>query len=205
MNIKIVLFLLFCYFIGSIPFAYIAGMVLKGIDIREYGSKNTGATNVSRVLGKIPGIIVFVLDFAKGLAPVLLAGHFFKYQENLVIIKILSGLFSVCGHIWTVFLNFKGGKGVASSFGVMAGITPKSTLIVFLIWAIIVFLFRYISLGSIAASLSLPLVVFFVEKEKAAVFIFTLLMSVIVIYKHRENIKRLLAGTENKIGEKIKI
>ncbi|MDD5772757.1 MAG: glycerol-3-phosphate 1-O-acyltransferase PlsY [bacterium] len=205
MIIKVILFLVFSYLLGSIPFAYLAGRILKGIDIREYGSKNTGASNVSRVLGKVPGIAVFVLDFSKGLAPVLLAGYFFKDQENVLIIKILSGLLSVFGHIWTVFLNFKGGKGVAASFGVMVGLIPKSTLIVFIIWIIVVALFRYISLGSVAASLLLPVFVFFVEKDKGALLVFTLVMSIIIIYKHMGNIKRLMSGTENKIGAKINL
>lgn len=201
---KIIFFLIVSYLLGSIPFAYLAGRILKGIDIREHGSKNIGATNVSRVLGKVPGIIVFILDFSKGLVPVLLAGYIFKDHGNIQIIKILSGLFSIFGHIWTVFLSFNGGKGVASSFGVMIGLIPKSTIIVFMVWIIIVALFRYISLGSIASSLLLPIFVLFVEKDKGDLFIFTLIMSFIVIYKHRGNIKRLMSGTENKIGVKTK-
>lgn len=202
--IKIILFILFCYLLGSIPFAYLAGKILKGIDIREHGSKNIGATNVSRVLGKGYGISVFFLDFCKGLLPVLLAGYFFKNHGNLLVIKILSGLSAVCGHMWTVFLDFKGGKGVATSSGVMIGLIPKSMVIVFIIWICIVSVFHYISLGSIVASTLLPVCVFFIEKDKM-LFIFTLIMSIIIIYKHKANIKRLLSGTENKIGERIKI
>lgn len=186
-----ILFLVFSYLLGSIPFAYLAGRILKGIDIREHGSRNIGATNVSRVLGRAPGIVVFILDFSKGLIPVLLAGS--------MPIKILSGLFSISGHMWPVFLGFKGGKGVATGFGVMVGLIPKSALIVSIIWVIIVALFRYISLGSIVASLLLPVFVFFLEKDKGLLFIFTLIMSALVVYKHRENVKRLLSGAENKI------
>ncbi|MFH1288720.1 MAG: glycerol-3-phosphate 1-O-acyltransferase PlsY [bacterium] len=200
MPIKIILFFIFCYLLGSIPFAYLAGRVLKGIDIRGHGSKNIGATNVSRVLGRIPGIAVFILDFSKGLVLVLLAGYIFKSQENVLTIKILSGLLGVFGHIWTVFLSFKGGKGVAAGFGVMVGLVPKSALIVLFVWITIVMLSRYISLGSISASLLLPVFVFFIEKDKGGLFVFTLIMSVIIICKHRGNIERLLSGTENKIG-----
>lgn len=195
----VLLFFLFSYLLGSIPFAYLAGRVLKGIDIREHGSRNIGATNVSRVLGRIPGIAVFILDFGKGLIPVLLAGYIFKNHENVLTIKILSGLFSVFGHLWPVFLSFRGGKGVAAGFGIMVGLIPKSALIALFVWVIIVALFRYISLGSIAASLLLPVFVFFLEKDKGALFIWTLIMSIIIIYKHRENVKRLLSGTESKI------
>lgn len=188
---EVILFLVFSYLLGSIPFAYLAGKILKGIDIREHGSKNIGATNVSRVLGRVPGIAVFILDFSKGLSPVLLAG--------CTPVKILSGLFSVFGHIWPVFLGFKGGKGVATGFGVMVGLVPRSALIVSIIWVIIVALFRYISLGSIVASLLLPVFVFFLEKDKGVLFIFTSIMSALVVYKHRENVKKLLSGAENKI------
>ena len=159
--------LLVSYLLGSIPTAYLFGRVLKGVDIRKVGSGNVGATNALRVLGKGPGITVLILDILKGLIAVTLLANLFIYQpviwqaQNLCIIM---GLCCICGHNWTIFLQFRGGKGIATSFGVLIGLAmkiPGLSLVVGLIilfWFIVFFSFRMVSLASIVAAIALPII-----------------------------------------------
>jgi glycerol-3-phosphate acyltransferase PlsY len=205
--LNIIFAVLVSYLIGSIPTSYIIAKLLKGIDIREYGSGNVGATNLMRTAGKVPGVIAFLLDTAKGAACVVLAAKLFYTPAiiiSLPLFKIILGLCAVAGHIWTVFLGFKGGKGVAATIGVFLGLTPLVTLLGLLIWLIFAFIFRYVSLSSIAMVISLPILMY-IFKRPVEYIIFSAIFGAVIIYTHRTNISRLLKGAEYKIGQKIKI
>jgi glycerol-3-phosphate acyltransferase PlsY len=198
-----VLAVVIAYLIGSIPTAYIFGKVLKGFDIRQHGSGNVGATNVFRTIGKIPGIIVLVIDFLKGAVVVtllplalkkLFPGTSIPYED----IYIFLGAAAIAGHIWTVFLRFKGGKGVATTAGVMVGLFPVIFLIGLVVWVVVFAIWKYVSLASIAAAVSLPILAVLTGKDLKIV-LFMAILCMVGIYGHRDNIKRLIQGKENKI------
>ncbi len=198
------------YVIGAVPFAYIAGKTLKGIDIRDYGSGNVGATNVLRTLGKGPGIIVLLLDMVKGAAAVTLVPLAFlkingaDFPVSNELLKVICGVAAIAGHIWTVFLRFRGGKGVATTVGVFLGLTWVSMLTAGAVFIIVVFLTRYIALGSLSLGISLLVANLLLgcPVEYAALSGAVLLL---VIYTHRSNIRRLMNGTENKLGRKAQV
>jgi glycerol-3-phosphate acyltransferase PlsY len=213
------------YGLGSIPFAYVAGRLLRGIDIRQHGSGNTGATNVFRVLGPGPGVAVLLADVAKGAAAVLLlpklAPAGFWDQLNGLWWPCALGLAAVLGHTYTVFLGFKGGKGVATSLGVFLALAPWATLVVLAVFGAVFLSSRMVSAGSLAGAAVLPLaVVWFREWQPSRlgrglgdllggwgwrmrpVFWLALLLAVFVWVKHIPNIRRILAGTENRFGAK---
>lgn len=195
----IILLVIISYFIGSIPFGYLISKLFKEIDIRKYGSHNIGATNVFRVVGKRYGIACLILDILKGLIPVIVFSHlyfqFFNPSITLEWSKILIGLATLSGHIWPVYLNFKGGKGVATSFGVLLGMVPKIVLISLGIWFVTVLISRTVSLGSILAALSLPFIEAFCGVS-ITIIIFTIVIVLLVIFRHRENMERILQGKE---------
>jgi len=210
-GVMLYLFLSFLisYLLGSFPTAYVYGRISKGIDIRNYGSKNIGATNTLRVLGKKAGLIVLVIDLIKGLTAVLFIAYLFYYYSsnpiNLLFFRISSGCGVVAGHIYSLFLKFKGGKGVATSVGVLLGIVPLAAFSAFTVWLLFFFLFGYVSLASICASLSLPLfiILFYpADPHFLALILFALTISLWVIIKHRENINRLVSRKEDKIFQK---
>ena len=199
----IILALIVAYLVGSIPTGYIFGKLLKGIDIRKHGSGNVGATNVFRVVGKTPGVIVLILDFLKGLVavtliPMALEKVFPQSVENASIITILLGSAAIAGHLWTCFLKFKGGKGVATTGGVMAGLAPGILLACFGVWIIVFVLSKYVSLASMTAALALP-VFALISGREVGFIVFCGVLCMVGIYSHRENIKRLIQGTEKKI------
>lgn len=201
--LPLVTFSLIAYLIGSIPTGYIFSWLLKGVDIRKQGSGNVGATNVFRIVGKVPGIIVLILDILKGLIIVTLLASLLSKTPlpvNYNLFKIILGLAVITGHNWTIFLKFKGGKGVATSAGVLIGLEPLVMAICFLIWAIVFVITHYVSLSSIAAALFLPIFTFFFYRSSAELIIFSLIICIIGIYRHQPNIKRLLNGTESKIN-----
>lgn len=182
---------------GAIPFGYIIAR-MKNINIQKVGSGNIGFSNVFRSVGKLEGIVVLIADIAKGLVPVLLFSHYFGYYFGL-----FAGVASMLGHMFTPFLKFKGGKGVATGLGVFIGLAPFSALFTFVVWLIVVFIYRYISLGSILAAISLPIFIYFsrflVRDEYNLVLeIFTVIVCLLVIVLHRKNIKRLIRGEERK-------
>jgi glycerol-3-phosphate acyltransferase PlsY len=190
------------YLIGSIPTAYIFGRVIKGIDIREYGSGNVGATNVFRVIGKIPGIIVLIIDVIKGFVCATYLASGFLYIAPVTrpdVYRILIGLCVIAGHNWTVFLKFKGGKGVATSAGVVMGLIPKIFCLGFLVWLITFLLTGLVSLGSIIAIVSIPIFTL-AFGEPAEIVIFMCILCLIIIYKHKPNIRRLAMGEEKRIA-----
>ncbi|MDH5717877.1 MAG: glycerol-3-phosphate 1-O-acyltransferase PlsY [Spirochaetia bacterium] len=200
-----VMLILLSYLFGSIPFAYIAGKI-KGIDITKHGSGNVGATNTMRLLGKSWGFFVFFLDALKGFIPaaIFVKLLFNKNNEALElesVYLIAAALFAILGHIYSVWIDFKGGKGAATGFGALLAIIPYIMLISLGIFIIFIILFKYVSLASIMAALSIPVLFLFFESlhEKKEIFIFLLIISLFVVYKHKSNINRLLNGTENKI------
>ena len=195
--IYIILLLIGSYLLGSIPFAYLLTKIVKKIDIRTVGSKNLGATNVMRSVSKRLGLTVLLLDFLKGFIPVFISMRFFPDKAS-TIIAILSGILTVCGHNWPVFLKFSGGKGVATSAGVCIALIPVDSIIVILIFVSIWSITRYISLGSIVAAVLLPAICW-LTKKPAEISIFITIIGLAVIYRHKSNIKRLITGTENKL------
>ncbi|MCX5669121.1 MAG: glycerol-3-phosphate 1-O-acyltransferase PlsY [Candidatus Omnitrophica bacterium] len=196
--------LLASYLLGSIPTAYLFGKALKGIDIRKVGSGNVGATNALRVLGKGAGITVLLLDILKGLIAVTFLANFFVFktilgqEQNL---RIFMGLCCICGHNWTIFLQFKGGKGIATSFGVLLGLAmkiPGLNIIVGLIilsWFLVFFSFRMVSLASIAAALTLPIYCF-LFKQPLLLIGLGLFLCIFVIIRHKANLVRIFQGKE---------
>jgi glycerol-3-phosphate acyltransferase PlsY len=194
--IKEVLVMFFAYLLGSIPFALLVVKLVKGVDIREYGSGNVGATNAFRVLGLGLGILVALLDIGKGFIAVSVARYFFADQPLLLLV---AGLLSIAGHNWPIFLKFKGGKGVATSVGVLISLSPKTILVAFLVWLTVVLITQYVSLASIIAAIVIPILMYVFGQETIFI-ILAVLIAVFVIYRHQSNIKRLLAGTENKVS-----
>lgn len=196
-----------CYLLGSIPFGLIAGR-MRGIDIREHGSRNTGATNVVRVLGKKIGIPVFLLDAGKGVAAVLVAQHLARGSGIPgASAEIMGAICCILGHNFPIWLGFKGGKGIATSAGVLIGMLPLAALGSFLMWLAVFYACRYVSIASIAASLTVPLVVMlqlvFMWKQGGwPYFYFALVVGLLAIWRHRANIKRLLNGTEPRFEKK---
>ena len=189
--------ILLSYLVGAIPTGYLFGRLLKAIDIRQYGSGNIGATNVWRVLGKKIGIVTLILDILKGLAAVTLIAHFFSATP------IICGLAAILGHNFPVYLKFRGGKGVATSVGVVLGLAPSVVGAAFFIWIGVLLLTRYVSLASITAGLSLPILSILFGKP-CELHWFFLVMGALVVIQHRANIKRLLKGEEKKFFRKIK-
>ena len=186
--------LLISYLLGAIPNGLIFGKLIWKKDLRKFGSGNIGATNAWRVIGKSAGLFIFALDFLKGAISVLIAENFLG--EPLAM--ILAGIFAIIGHSFSVFLKFRGGKGVATGLGVIAMLMPEVTAIVFLIWLVIVFFTRYVSLGSIVASIFVPLLAIFFD-EPTEFILLGALAAVFIIIRHKENIVRLSQGVENKI------
>lgn len=193
--------LLICYLIGSIPTSYIFGKVLRGIDIRQFGSGNVGATNVYRVVGKLPGALVFIIDVAKGIICTTLIANLFLHfgiSMNSEVYRMTLGFVAIVGHDWTIFLKFKGGKGVATSAGVLIGMAPKILILGFIVWVVVFLWKRYVSLASISSAVSVP-VFFSILSYPVPYVIFSSLICAVTVYKHLPNIKRLVRGEENKI------
>lgn len=204
--INIISGLICAYLLGSIPNGYLLVKLLKGIDIRKYGSGNIGATNVMRIIGRGPGITVLLLDAAKGFLAVTILAAIFYRQEltiNINILKILMGAFVIFGHNWTIFLGFKGGKGVATSTGVLLGFSPIVMGAAALIWVVSVLVTRYVSVSSILAAIAVPILML-VLNEPREFFVLTALMCPLIIYRHKSNIVRLIQGKEPKIRGRLK-
>lgn len=193
--------LIITYLIGSIPFAYIYGKLFRNIDIRNFGSGNIGATNVLRILGKKAGIIVLILDMFKGFLPVFIVKEILQWNMEYAWLPVLIGIFAILGHTFTIFLLFKGGKGVATAAGVFLALTPIVLLIAFSFFIAVVALTKYVSLGSIFAALFVVTTnIFSYSSNDPYVFYFSLIVAFFIIFKHKSNIIRLLKGTENKIN-----
>lgn len=198
-----ILGLLGSYLVGSIPFAYLVAKWAGGIDITQYGSGNVGATNVARAMGWRYGSVVFFMDTLKGLVPVYLASGYVGVTVHPLV--ILCGLGAILGHVFPVYLRFQGGKAAATSFGVFILLAPKALIMAFVTWAVTVLITRYVSLGSIlgAVSFCVVMVTLYNDPFRQGLYltIFGFLIAILVILRHKENIRRLLAGTERKIGQ----
>ena len=195
------------YLLGSIPTGFLIAKA-KGIDIRGVGSGNIGATNVVRALGKPAGILVLVLDGLKGYAACqwlaeVMASWFAHQSPDLEVLKIIGGVAAILGHNYTCWLKFKGGKGIATSAGVLIALVPWALLIILSVWIVVFALTRYVSLASIAASFSLPFATLLTRGSLTLVLV-TGAMSILAIYKHKGNIARLINGTESRFGSKNK-
>jgi len=192
--ITFLLIIIGAYLIGSIPVGYLLCRFIKKIDIRKYGSGNIGATNVYRVAGGKLASAVLVLDILKGLLPVVVA----KYLSLPVPYVISTGIASIAGHNFSIFLKGRGGKGVSTGFGVVIGLFPFPALFSLLVWVAVIMTGRYVSLGAITASLFLPFFIYLFQKD---ILLTTtgIIISILILYAHRSNIKRLLTKKENRI------
>ena len=188
------------YLLGSIPSAVWLGKYLHGIDVREHGSKNAGATNCFRVLGKRTGTLVLAMDISKGVLSMLLSIYLLKETGSMVLLMVAAGI-CVLGHVFPVFAGFRGGKGVATSLGVFLGLNPLTAVTCILVFLVVFLLTRYVSLASITAAFLLPFISYFVfHQEESERLWFNMILSGIVILAHRKNIKRLWKGEEQRMN-----
>ncbi|WP_188887622.1 glycerol-3-phosphate 1-O-acyltransferase PlsY [Paenibacillus radicis (ex Gao et al. 2016)] len=188
------------YLLGSISFSIVIARLVKGIDIREHGSGNAGATNTIRVLGKGPGLLVFVLDIAKGIAAVLI-GRLLGPDDLGDWTAVLSGLAAIVGHNWPIWFRFKGGKGIATTVGVMVTLAFVPALIAGVIAIASIAITRYVSLGSLLFAAFVPLLIGLIHYSLPLLLV-SLLLCVFAFVRHRTNIVKLVQGTENKLGAK---
>jgi len=201
----IIAFLLAAYLLGAIPTAVWVGKSFYGIDVRQHGSGNAGATNTFRVLGKKPGAFVMLVDILKGWAATSLAGFLVMLEvispEKLILFKIIMGILAVIGHIFPVYVGFKGGKGVATLMGMVLAIQPVAALICLGIFIVVLLISKYVSLGSMLAALAFPLLLLFprFHPDEPLLIVFGFILSLLVILTHKKNINRLLQGQESKI------
>jgi len=189
------------YLLGAIPFGFLLAKIFGGADVRKAGSGNIGATNVSRVAGPLAGILTLVFDAAKGSAAVLLAAHL---TDNSALWMVVAGFLALIGHCYPIWLNFRGGKGVATAAGVFLVLSPAAMFSALAIFIIVVIAWRFVSLGSLAAAASIPLLMYFLwaphHAPPLAVTFGSLAISTLVIYKHDANMQRLVEGTETKFS-----
>lgn len=197
---NIIVAILISYLIGNFASAYILGKLFKKTDIREYGSKNAGATNALRVFGKTFGALALLLDVFKGVLAVYVGGRLVGYNG-----KLIAGLSVVLGHNYPILLGFKGGKGIATSIGVLLSIHWPTGILCILVGLITILVSKYVSLGSIVAAASVPFIGLITMRPFNRNFFMVLLaLGILAIHRHRSNIKRLINGTEFKVGERIK-
>jgi glycerol-3-phosphate acyltransferase PlsY len=185
--------LLAAYLLGSVPFGWVLARVLKGVDLRTIGSGNIGATNAMRVIGRPLGIVAFLLDFAKGAVPILLLGGGDPWRN------VALGAAAIAGHVWPVFLRFRGGKAVATSFGAVAAIDPVVALGAGLVWLAVLYLTRFVSLASVATALAFPALALARAPSRpygAEFVLATTLLAGLIVFRHRSNMSRIRAGVE---------
>ncbi len=213
--LNLVVVILLSYLVGSIPTSIIISKLVKGIDIRNYGSGNAGGTNVFRVLGWKYGVLTIILDALKGAIAVVVVARLFIGDfpvanatpfDDFTLVQIIAGIAAVIGHIWTVFAGFRGGKGIATALGFLITVITVDMLLALVVFVIVVSLSRYISLGSISAAISVPLILIIRENVFGVdiqgyhtILPFIIAVSLLVIYTHRANIVRLINGNENRI------
>lgn len=200
MTPAVVVWLLASYFTGAIPTSYLAGRLFRGIDLREHGSKNLGATNVYRTLGWRYAVPVGLFDIAKGAVPVLV---FAPQVSESQLFALGCGIAAIVGHVFSVFVRFRGGKGVATAAGVMLGLTPLALGAAAVAWLVVLMLSGYVSLASIAAAAVFPVAVYFLERpDRPEILWLDALVAAAIIWLHRANIRRLLNGTESRFGRR---
>lgn len=187
------------YLLGSIPFGLIFAKILGGKDVREHGSRNIGATNVSRVAGPLAGILTLFLDAAKGAAAVWLAARF---SDHASIAMMFAGIAALIGHCFPFWLKFRGGKGVATALGIYLAICPLAALVAVVLFVLVVAFWRYVSLGSLTAAAAMPLLTYFLwapgHAPPLVITLGTLFAAILIFYKHDANLQRLVDGTEPK-------
>jgi glycerol-3-phosphate acyltransferase PlsY len=186
------------YLIGAFPTSWLTARLFRGIDLREHGSGNLGATNLYRVLGWKYAIPVAVMDILKGAAPVWLFG---PRVPDIPLFPVLCGLAAVVGHVFSVFVGFKGGKGVATAAGVVLALAPWALLAVTVVWALLVRLTGYASLASIVSALLFPLAAWLLHDVRGVALLVDIALAAFIVWKHRSNLQRLLAGTESRFGK----
>jgi len=214
--LNLIVIVILAYLVGSIPSSIIISKMVRGIDIRDHGSGNAGGSNVFRVLGWKYGILVIFLDALKGSLAVILVARLYLGSfpfpnatpfDDFTLVQIIAGISAVLGHIWTVFANFKGGKGIATALGFLVTIITIDMLLALAVFGIVVLISKHISLGSLSAAVSIPLIM--VVRENIfgvdisgyhTILPFTIFLALLVMYTHRANIGRLLHGTESKIS-----
>jgi acyl phosphate:glycerol-3-phosphate acyltransferase len=197
MMIKISLLLIIAFILGSIPFGIIIAKA-KGVDLKKVGSRNIGATNVLRSLGRWPAALTLLGDILKGTIAVAIGKYFGMGPLN----EGLIGISAILGHNFSIFLGGKGGKGVATSLGVLLIYTPKAALITLLLWLLVVFFTKYSSLGAIVAFGLYPVNILLFDPDSKGKLTIAILITVLVLIKHRDNIQKLMKGTESKIGQR---
>ncbi|MCK5088036.1 MAG: glycerol-3-phosphate 1-O-acyltransferase PlsY [Melioribacteraceae bacterium] len=214
--LNLLIIVLLSYLVGSIPTSIIMSKLVKGIDIRDHGSGNAGGSNVFRVLGWKYGILVIVLDALKGSLAVILIARLYLGSfpfpnatpfDDFTLVQIIAGVSAVLGHIWTIFAEFKGGKGIATALGFLVTIITIDMLLAVAVFAIVVAISKYISLGSLSAAVSIPLILVIRENIFGiditgyhTILPFTIAIAMLVIYTHRSNVLRLLKGSESRIS-----
>ncbi|HZD60181.1 MAG TPA: glycerol-3-phosphate 1-O-acyltransferase PlsY [Anaerolineae bacterium] len=200
-----VAFIAMAYILGSIPFGIIIGRALYGVDVRKFGSGNIGATNCYRTLGVAAGVAVLMADISKGLVPVVAVKAVLADSPDVVpMISVIVGLAAVLGHSYSVFLGFTGGKGMATASGLILALWPWAAPILIGAWIVIVALTRYVSLASMVVAVLLPVLII-VLYPRTEYIVFSVAIAAVVVYRHRSNISRLIAGKELKIGEKVSL
>lgn len=196
--------LLVAYLLGSLPSAVWIGRIFYGIDVREYGSGNAGATNTFRVLGKKAGIPVLLIDILKGYVAVQIAtiiGNYFPGTQQFVNFKLTLGVAALLGHIFPVFAGFRGGKGVATLLGILSGVHPPAALVCAGVFALTFLLSGYVSLSSMISAIAFPIVIMFMYHETVrSLNVFSMFVAILVLITHQKNIERLLRGEESKVA-----
>ena len=198
MNVEIILLIPLCYLLGSIPSGYLLGKWFKGIDLREVGSGSTGTTNVLRNVGRLPAFIVFTIDVLKGAAAVLIA----KFLELNDWVQVFAGLAAIFGHIWSIWINGKGGKAVATGFGMFLGLNFTVGLASLGIFLLMITFSKIVSLSSLVATTTLPILMI-LTKGSISYITISIIALIIIFWRHRDNIKRLISGKEPNLKSKI--
>jgi glycerol-3-phosphate acyltransferase PlsY len=187
------------YLIGAVPTSYLAGRLAKGIDLREHGSKNLGATNVYRLLGWGWAIPVALIDVLKGVLPVAVIA---PLSGGPAWVPVACGVAAVLGHVFSPYVRFKGGKGVATAAGMFLALAPLAVLCAFPVWALVVWLSGYVSLGSVVTAALFPVWVRLTRPEAPYAFYAAVALAALIVVSHRANLRRLVAGTENRFGRR---
>ena len=202
--VEYILVSIIAYFIGSISFSVIFSRKFAGFDVREKGSKNAGATNVLRTVGKKVAALTLLCDILKGVVAVVIAMIVGKIWDDIdvTVLKYLAGFFAILGHTFPIFFEFRGGKGVATSLGVLLLLNWKIGLICLIFAIVLIIITKMVSVGSILAAVLYPILTIFMDEFNLGVIIISILIALLVIFNHRENIKRIKSGTENKINFK---
>lgn len=185
---------LIAYLLGSIPFGLLISQA-KGIDIREHGSKNIGATNVGRIVGKREGFLTLLLDFLKSFVPVVLCNYFLIDRHGLELLGLIAGFFALFGHCFPIYLGFKGGKGVATGAGVILGLCPLTLAVALPIFIAVVKISGYVSLGSMITAAIAPVIAYFICQDAMKATVIGMI-GLIIIFRHKENLSRLIKGKE---------